>query len=137
MTGVLTIMLGVSIAGLLSLLALKRREMKSGRVIFGSVRPGLRKFFHTILVFVEQVIPVFFKHVLHNAFRLMRGGLERLIARAILMFEYTLEHVLHRVRQTSKPPQGSGEVSNFLREVAAHKRALLKRAPSKRAIFEE
>jgi hypothetical protein len=137
MTGVLTIILGVSIAGLLSLLALKRREMKSGRVIFGSVRPGLRKFFHTILVFVEQVIPAFSKRVLHNAFRLMRGGLERVIARAILMFEYMLEHVLHRVRQTSHPPQGSGEVSNFLREVAAHKRALLKRAPSKRAIFEE
>jgi hypothetical protein len=137
MAGALTITLGISIVGLLSLLVLKRREMKTDRVIFARARPKLRRFFHTILVVVEHVIPGLVRYVWHTILRFMRGGVQRIIARAILMFEVTLERVLHRVRSTSTAPQGSGEVSNFLREVAAHKRDLLKRAPSKRAIFEE
>jgi hypothetical protein len=137
MVSVLTVTLGVSIVSLLSLLVIKRREMKTGRVMFATLRPSLRRFFHTILVVVEHVIPGLVKHVVHGILRFMRGGVQRMIARAILFFEMTLERVLHRVRTTSTAPQGSGEVSNFLREVAAHKRALLKRAPSKRAIFEE
>jgi len=137
MVSVLTVTLGVSIVGLLSLLVIKRREMKTGRVMFARIRPRMRRFFHTILVVVEHVIPGLVKHVVYGVLRFMRGGVQRLIARAILLFEFTLERVLHRVRSTSTAPQGSGEVSNFLREVAAHKRALLKRAPSKRTIFEE
>jgi hypothetical protein len=137
MAGALTIALGVSILGLLSLLTLKRIEMRTGKVVFAGLRPGLRRFFHIILVVVEHVIPGVIKHVWRAILRFMRGGAQRMIARAILMFEMTLERVLHTVRTTSTAPQGHGEVSNFLREVAAHKRALLKRAPSKRAIFEE
>ncbi|MBP9711392.1 MAG: hypothetical protein KBD50_04020 [Candidatus Pacebacteria bacterium] len=137
MVSVLTVTLGVSIVGLFSLLALKRREMRTGRVAFRGLRPRLRRFFHIILVVIEHVIPGLVKHLVHGILRFMRGGVQRVIARAILMFELTLERVLHRVRSTSTAPQGSGEVSNFLQEVAAHKRALLKRAPSKRAIFEE
>lgn len=137
MAGALSITLGISIVGLMSLLILKRREMKTGRVVFARLRPRLRRFFHVILVVVEHVIPGIIKHVWHSFLRFIRGGAQRLIARAILFFEVTLERVLHSIRATSSAPQGSGEVSNFLREVAAHKRALLKRAPSKRAIFEE
>lgn len=137
MVSVLTVTLGVSIAGLLSLLVIKRREMKTGRVMLAGVRPRLRRFFHTILVVVEHVIPGLIRHLVRGILRFMRGGVQRVIARGILVFEQMLERVLHTVRTTSAPPQGSGEVSNFLREVAAHKRAILKRAPSKRAIFEE
>lgn len=134
---VLTSTLGVSIAGLLLLLMLKRREMKTGRILFSRVRPGPRKFFHTLLIVVEHVIPGLIKSKARSVFYFVREGVQRIIARTILLFEFMLERVLHTVRATSTAPQGSGEVSTFLREVAAHKRALLKRAPSKRAIFEE
>ncbi len=137
MAGALTVTLGVSIFGLLMLLVLKRYEVRTGRVMFKGLRPKTNRFFHSILVFIEQVIPSMTHAVVRGFLRLMRGALQRIVARAILMFEYTLEHVLHRVRQTSQPPPGQGEVSTFLREVAAHKRKLLKRSPKNRAIFEE
>lgn len=137
MASVLTIMLGVSIAALMVLLILKRREMRTGRIMFASSRPTLRRASHTILVIVEQVVPSIAKHTAGKSVRFVRESTHRFVARAILMFETTLERVLHTVRTTSQPMQGGGEVSNFLREVAAHKRAILKRAPSKRAIFED
>ena len=137
MLSVLTTTLGVSIVMMVLLLVVKRYEMKRHRVVFHRLRPRVNRFFQGILVFVEHILPGAGKNLVHRFVRGVRGVVERLVARAILVFEFTLEHVLHTVRQKSQVKEGGGEVSLFLREVAAHKQKLLKRARSQRAIFEE
>lgn len=137
MAGFFTVTLGISIVGLLSLFILKRYEMRGNRVMLAPMRPGINGFFHSILVFFEYRIPSFLKNLMRSFSAIVRRAFHRLVARAMLLFEYTLEHVLHTVRKKSEAPQGQGEVSMFLQEVAAHKKSLLKRSAAKRAIFDD
>ena len=66
MIGVFTIMLGVSIVGLTLLLVLKRREMRTGRVMARGLRPSLNRFFHNVFVVFEQALPALTRRLVHS-----------------------------------------------------------------------
>lgn len=128
----------ISITGLVSLLMLKHYELTSGRrIALGGLRIRLERFFHSALMVIERGIPGLVGKVATVVVRLFRSRIQRILARAILLFENYLERTLHIVRQKSQPPRGEGAASEFLQEVAAHKQKLLRRAPSKRAIFDD
>lgn len=128
----------VSCAGLVILLSLKRFEMRSGKLIMGSVRPKVGGVMHSGVVFVESVLPALF---IRSAKRLLSGmnvWIQKTFARAIVFFEQTLRWMLDSIHEmTTKPRQGGGPASAFLREVAEHKRKLQKRSAHKRAILDE
>lgn len=129
--------LAISVVGLVTLIAIKHYELSTGRVVLGGLRPKVGRFFHRALHLVERGVPAVVRIVLGRALRALRRHTQQALARAILFFEYYLERTLHVVRQKSQAPRGEGAASQFLQEVAAHKQKLLRRAPSKRMIFEE
>jgi len=137
MAGVFSITLGTSIVGMSLLLILKHMELKTGRVLLGSARPAIGRFFHAGLVWLEHILPALLRQALFSAGRTLRAWVRETIARGIVFFERALEFVLLTVREKTRAPKGTGEVSSFLREVADHKKKLLKRSPSERVILDE
>ena len=137
MTLFFSVMLVVSIVGLVTLLVLKRYEMNTGWFFMGRLRPRVGHLFHRGLVFVERGVPgvmySFFSRVVYT----VRLHTQQVLARAIVLFETYLERTLHTVRQKSRAPQGEGAASQFLQEVAAHKQKLLRRGSKKRVILED
>ncbi|MBI2005133.1 hypothetical protein HYS79_03215, partial [Patescibacteria group bacterium] len=128
MAGVFSITLGTSIVGMALLLILKHLELKTGRVLLGSARPAVGRFFNAGLVWLEYILPALLRQALFRAGRALRTWVREVIARGIVFFERILEAVLFTVREKTRAPKGAGEVSAFLREVADHKKKLLKRA---------
>ena len=137
MAAFFSLTLAVSIVGLVLLLVLKHYEMTTGHRMLGGLRPRLDRFFHHTLMFVERGAPGALRTLLLRLGRAVRRGAQQVLARAILLFEYNLERILHVVRQKSQAPPSEGGASHFLQEVAAHKQKLLRRSPKNRAIFEE
>src|SRR3989338_3085807 len=127
-----TVTLGISIVGMSALLALKHFEMTTGRVVLGEARPGIGAFFHRGLVWVERDLPTGLSVIAGKAVVLGKKVLHHAVARSILALERGLEWALGLLRHTTTPTQqGTGEVSAFLREVAEHKKKLLKRSSSR------
>ncbi len=116
---------------------LKHYEMATGRVVLQGLRPKVGRFFHLGLQFLERGVPGMTYQLFSRAARALRTRTQRTLARAILLFEYHLERTLHLVRQKSQARPQEGAASQFLQEVAAHKQELLRRAPSKRVIFDD
>jgi hypothetical protein len=133
----LSLSLCISIIGMVLLLGVKRYELSNGKVFFASVRPGLGAFTHMVSVWVTRVLPALIKHLAIRARRSLESLLHKLVARAALLVEYVLEKGLHIVRETTTSNRAQGEVSPFLREVADHKKKLLKRSKSNRIILDE
>ena len=135
MTLFFTITLVLSLFGMGALLALKHFEMTTGRIVFGGARPGIGAFFHRCLVWVEHSLPSFVDSLVRQSLTVGKRVLHYTIAHTVLVAEHTLEKVLHLLRHTTThPAPGSGQVSTFLREVAEHKKKLIKRSSSRTLI---
>lgn len=122
-----TVTLGVSIVGLVALISVKRFEMATGTVLFGGLRPSLGAFFHRVLLWVERALPSIVAVLFHRLVEYGRWFLHHGIARGLLFLEHSLERVLSLVRYTTHPPLSHREASAFLREVAEHKKKLLRK----------
>ena len=134
----LTVTLGISIAGMIVLILMKRYELNTGRIFLARSRPAIGEFFHRKLVWLEHVLP-----------GLVRGGVSGLWAEArrifhiaaawaVIKIEQGLEYALRRVRHTTQAPKERGqETSTFLREVAEHKKKLQDENPDRGTIVEE
>lgn len=138
MTPFLIVLLCVSIAGLIMLLASKRWETATGRVLFSEVRPAAGRILGGGLHFVERRAPALLRELAWTLYRTVRRWLHVGTAWAVLRAEALLERVLHTLRHTTVT-SGNGEASAFLREVAEHKKLLQKSdsTEKKNAIYEE
>ncbi|MBC7836741.1 hypothetical protein H7X87_03115 [Acetobacteraceae bacterium] len=137
MTLFLSTTLGISIVSLIFILTLKRIEMRTGRVLFRGLRPLTGRVLGGSVAFVEYVIPHALRRGAAGVVHLVQNIVRFTILHGALLFERTLEVLLHRVREKTRPPKGNGEASEFLQEVAEHKRALLQQPESKRTIFDD
>ena len=132
-----TITLVLSSLGLVSLLMLKSYELRSGRLFMGGLRPALQRALHASVLFIEYIVPGLARRGWGGMWAAARAVLKSALARAILFFEKTLERMLAFMRDLMQPPRGGGEASQFLREVAEHKKKLLEKPAGKRAIFDD
>jgi hypothetical protein len=110
--------------------------MRTGRVVFARVRPGLNRVVHGLVLFVQYMLPFMARRSIGRMLRAIRAALSRTIARLILYLEASLYRMLAAMQHAMQPKRG-GTASSFLQEVADHKRSLLKNPAEKRAIFEE
>jgi hypothetical protein len=134
-----TVLLGISIAGLVGLLAVKRWELSGGRVVMGSLRPAAGRMLGEGLHFVERQAPQLVRAAAMRAYAATRVLVHRLVAWVVLHTEHLLERTLAGLRGATQT-RGEGEASEFLREVAEHKKSLLKksaRSKKQNAIYEE
>jgi len=115
-----------SIMGIVLLLSLKQWELRTGAVVGGRARAPVGSFFHAALVWVERILPTLVRVFARRLVRATSMFVHRAAALGVLWAEYALEHVLDLLRKTTSSRKGMGEASAFLREVAEHKRKLLK-----------
>jgi len=116
----------VSIAGLAAVLYAKHWELTTGNVLFQGIRPRLSAFFHTVLFWIERVMPDLIRAYSRIGWRLFLKEVHRLSALVVLHTERFLERTLHTIRHTTEVKRGVGQASAFLREVSEHKKKLLK-----------
>lgn len=128
--------LGISIAGMASLLVLKRYELSTGRVILGARRPAVGAFFHRTLQWIEYVLPGLVRVGVRRSYLFVRAVLRAWAGRLAVRVEALLERALHRVRNTAPTLISGGQSSQFLKEVAEHKKQVKRRIP-KKIILEE
>lgn len=119
-------LLFISIVGLVSLVCIKRWEMRTGRMLFAGARPSVGAAAHVFLTWVEGVLPSLIAMRTRQTFHALRIWLQRSVARGLLAAEQWLEGVLDSIRGVTEHPQSNKEASAFLREVAEHKRTLLR-----------
>ncbi len=129
------ILLGVSIAGLAALIAVKRWETASGRILWASVRPAVGATAHSALSWIERIAPALIRQWGERLARRGAAEFHRLVALTVIWTERALERTLHVLRRKTEAPR-SGEASAFLREVSEHKKQLLQ-DPESRSIFDE
>jgi hypothetical protein len=132
-----SITLGISIVGLVLLMALKRYELKSGRVLFGRLRPELDRLGFNSLVIIEHILPRALKISGKRAARALTTLLRTGWMHAMRTVQKMLERILRRVSTSARPQRAGGEVSPFLQQVSEHKRALANEASQERGIFDE
>ena len=137
MVFIFLITLCLSIAGLSFLLGVKRYEMQTGRVVMRGFRPTLRRATHAVVLFVEYILPFLARRSMAHAASVVRAVLSRSAARVVLFVEETLHHAALGVEHMLQPRPTGGQASVFLQEVAEHKRKLLRKPSSRRAIFEK
>ena len=125
----LTIVLIASSVSLIALLCAKQWEVTTGRMLFGSMRPRVQAVSHQMLHAVEHHLPTIVRRGVYVVVLWLRTGARAGIARALLSAEHSLEKILHALRRTTMVPQhhAQGRASAFLREVAEHKRRLVRR----------
>ncbi len=131
------VLLCISVLGLVSLVAIKRWEMNSGRVVMSSVRPTAGALFGSGLHFVERKVPGIVRNAVQRAFVLTKVLSHRLTALVVLHTERGLERTLETIKHKTGAPAQKGQASEFLREVAQHKKALQDGSAEERAIYEE
>lgn len=130
-------LLCVSSAGIVGLIAIKRWEMTTGRILLSDIRPAAGRVLGSGLHFVERRAPVLLKNWAWRLYRTTRATLHLGVAWVVVHTERLLERVLSALRHTTAE-RGEGEASAFLREVAEHKKSLLQRSGKKQnAIYEE
>ncbi len=115
----------VSIAGMVSLLVIKRWELETGNMLFGGIRPHVGKKAHSFLTWVERALPGIISDYSLRTGRRVQETLHRKIAQALLATEHGLEHLLKQLRGVTEHPKSNKPASDFLREVAEHKRQLV------------
>ena len=133
----LLITLCVSLLGIILILSIKRYEMRTGRVFFARTRPAITAPLHTSSLVIEHLLPRFAQRSVDRGIVTIRAVLGRMLAKGTFMIETMLRKMLSAIHRVVEPRERGGPASAFLQEVAAHKRKLLRRAPDKRAIFEE
>lgn len=132
-----TVTLAVSIVGMTTLLALKRYELNSGRVILGRARPAVGNFFHQGLSWFEYVLPGLMRVGARRFYITMRRVGQVWAARIVVRLEHWLEQALGHVRRTTAAPRAGRQSSAFLREVVEHKKKLQDDMPEKLPVIEE
>ena len=114
----------VSIVGLSALLYAKHRELTTGKIFFADARPRLADFFHTVLFWIERVLPTlahdYARLLWHRTLHYVHTG----TAYVVLKAEHYLERILHTLRHTTEMNRGVGQASDFLRQVAEYKEKL-------------
>jgi hypothetical protein len=113
------------------LLALKRYEVSTGRIMFASSRPAIGAFFHRKLSWVEYVLPGLVRVATRRAYRFVRAVVRVWATRAARHVEQWLERALHRVRNTAPTLPHHRQSSAFLREVTEHKKEVQRGTPQK------
>ncbi|HEX8994121.1 MAG TPA: hypothetical protein VF803_02615 [Candidatus Paceibacterota bacterium] len=129
---ILTSVLILSILGMAALLYVKHWELSTGKVLFGNARPHIADVSHRALVVVEHTIPGAARSLISEMKVWVRTGARAAIARAWFAIEHALERALHFLRnavahQHHDTTESRGSASAFLREVAEHKRHLMRR----------
>ena len=120
-----TALLAISIAGLVSLLVIKRWELRTGNMLLAGARPRVSTASKHTLAWFEHVLP-------HLAVQLARRGahetrvfVHRALAYMLVWAEHALERILAGLRGVTEQPRSNKEASAFLREIAEHKRQLV------------
>lgn len=131
-----TFTLGISILGLITLLSLKHWELQTGKMLFSGARPVMGDFFHGVVFWVERVAPKLLRLIAKRIARATMALAHRTVAWVVVHVEKGLEYVLFRLRHSTST-EIKQEASPFLREVAEHKKELLKHAEKDRMIVEE
>ncbi|OGC87316.1 hypothetical protein A3D70_01040 [Candidatus Adlerbacteria bacterium RIFCSPHIGHO2_02_FULL_54_18] len=132
-----SVMLFISILGLSGLIVAKRWETVNGRAVLFGARPAVGRMLGTVLHIVEHRIPAFLRAGAVRLFMAARTGMHIGVAWTVFHAERLLERTLRALRHTTAA-RGEGEASAFLREVAEHKKSLLKSSDKKKnAIYEE
>ncbi len=116
----------ISVCGLVTLFGVKYWELRTGGVIFAGLRQKMGWYFSTIALWGERIIPALARIYGRRAWRSMQGYVHQTIARIVVVAEYWLERTLHQLRRTTEVRYAPGEASPFLREVAEHKRKLIR-----------
>ena len=127
----------ISIAGLVSLMALKRWEMATGKILGGSLRPKVGARAHRGLSWLEHALPGLVRQWIAEGGRYARVMFHRFAALAVLLVERGLEKFLQLIRVKTSVKHSDAQASAFLREVSAHKKQLLKSSRNKRVIYDE
>ncbi len=121
-----TTTLCISFTALLLLVGIKRWELSTGRVVGAGVRPHVRRFLHSISVWIEHILPTLVRMYSKIIWRNFLQSIHKVTAFVVVKTEHALEHTLHTLRHTTDIRRGKGEKpSLFLREVSEHKRKLL------------
>ncbi|MDO8517798.1 MAG: hypothetical protein Q7S26_00705 [bacterium] len=125
-----TIVLALSIVGMVSLLGVKQWELQTNNLLWVRMRPRVGDFFHTFLFWVERVLPALAHAWARRAIAAANAWVHRTVAQGVLFAEHWLERVLHTLRHTTdaKRVESRGVASVFLQEVAEHKKKLIRRS---------
>lgn len=124
-----------SIVGMVAILSVKRYELTTGKLILGSVRPGLSRKSSRAHFVVTRWLPAYVLYVLFRMYVYVRGWVQKLAARLVLFLERVLERVLIEVKERTTPNRAPGEASPFLREVGKYKEEIAQNG--ERSIKEE
>ena len=119
-----TVTLVFSLCAMALLLAVKRYELSTGRVVFAGVRPKVGSFLDGTLRLGRYILPGLARHYIERAVRALVIKLHLWVARAILKLQNLLERVLQSMRTRTGHVDVNREPSGFLREVANHKKNL-------------
>jgi hypothetical protein len=120
----LIILLAVSLAGMLSLLVVKRYELATGNLIFAGSRPKLAKFSSRMVFLFGTAVPLYIRWQIGRLYRASASWVHKAVAHGTLRVEHWLETALNRVREKTAPTRSPGEASAFLREVGEYKKKL-------------
>jgi len=123
--------LAVSIVGLSLLLGIKHWELATGSMLGRTFRARAHRYFSAILLWIEHIIPTVIRLYSRWAWRMSLRFIYRSTALLVLRTEKALEHTLHTLRHLTDvrhlPGRGGmGEASVFLREIAEHKKKLVR-----------
>lgn len=121
-----TITLLISIVGISSLIGVKRWELATGGIVGARMRSGVGRFFHRAVMWAEHVLPRVVVAYIEEVVGRAQDVVHRTSAYLVLHAEQWLERTLQLVRHKTDARRGMGEVSVFLREVAEHKKKLIK-----------
>lgn len=128
-----TILLCFSIVGLVSLLAIKRWELRTGNLLLAGARPHVSVASQNLLMWVERVLPQLLMQLMRRGAHEASVFVHRTAAHSLLWTEHMLERVLANLRGVTERPRSSKEASAFLREIAEHKRQLVRHKETQRA----
>lgn len=119
-----TILLLISIVGLLSLVAFKAWELKSETFLFTGVRTKIGSHSHRLLESLHAEFPRVAARSTRIMGRIVRAYASFGLAKMLIAFELLLEKTLRAIRTAPRELERRGEASPFLREVAAYKRMI-------------
>lgn len=138
MTVLLIALLCVSIVGIAAILFIKQWETSHRKLVLSRVRSKAGEALGAGLNFVEKRAPTIVRTKTSRGYAAALVLLHRGVAWTVLFAEHLLEKTLHTLRHTTAA-RGDGKVSEFLREVAEHKKLLQDSSSDKKpnAIYEE
>jgi len=132
----LIILLYGSIVGMILLVVLKSIELKRDRLFFSSARPMMTHVSYRIIEWVAS-LPVTARRLMVRTGYVGTSIAKHAVANGMLWIEHRLERVLERLRHTTTDGNADSTTSPFLREVAEHKKMLMRRRIRDREKTEE